>query len=76
MPGSVVAAAVESSDAAHLQVLAVAEKKKNALKRKVSALQTSGREKLAEAEKKLQKINSQASKLPDLSNVLRAAFMA
>lgn len=59
-----------------LQVLAVAEKRRTALKRKVTALQTSGRDKLAEAEKKLQKISSQASKLPDLSNVLRAAFMA
>eukprot|EP00878_Enallax_costatus_P001917 GHUV01002079.1.p1 GENE.GHUV01002079.1~~GHUV01002079.1.p1 ORF type:complete len:237 (+),score=108.60 GHUV01002079.1:397-1107(+) len=57
-------------------VLAVAGKRRTALKRKVTALQTSGREKLAEAEKKLQKISSQASKLPDLSNVLRAAFMA
>lgn len=59
-----------------LQVLAVAEKRRTALKRKVSALQSEGRNKLAEAEKKLQKISAQASKLPDLSNVLKAAFMA
>lgn len=57
------------------QVLAVAEKRKTALKRKISALQVSSKEKLEEAEKKMTKIHSQASKLPNLSNMLKAAFM-
>jgi exonuclease VII small subunit len=57
------------------QVLAVAEKRKTALKRKIGALQVSSKEKLEEAEKKMTKIHSQASKLPNLSNMLKAAFM-
>jgi hypothetical protein len=48
------------------QVLGVAEKRRAALKRKLSALQTSANEKLAEAASKVAKINQQASKLPSL----------
>jgi hypothetical protein len=48
------------------QVLGVAEKRRAALKRKLSALQTSANEKLADAERKVAKINQQASKLPSL----------
>lgn len=59
----------------YLQVLAVAEKRKAALKRKINALQVSSKDKLEEAEKKMTKIHSQASKLPNLSNMLKAAFM-
>lgn len=48
------------------QVLAVAEKRRAALKRKLLALQTSANERLADAEKKVAKIQGQASKLPNL----------
>ncbi|WIA29527.1 hypothetical protein OEZ86_012027 [Tetradesmus obliquus] len=57
------------------QVLGVAEKRRAALKRKLAALQASANEKLADAERKVAKINQQASKLPSLGNVLKAAFM-
>jgi hypothetical protein len=48
------------------QVLGVAEKRRAALKRKLAALQASANEKLADAERKVAKINQQASKLPNL----------
>lgn len=48
------------------QVLGVAEKRRAALKRKLAALQASANEKLADAERKVAKINQQASKLPSL----------
>jgi hypothetical protein len=48
------------------QVLGVADKQRAALKRKLSALQTSASEKLADAERKVAKLNQQASKLPSL----------
>jgi hypothetical protein len=49
-----------------LQVLGVAEKRRAALKRKLAALQAAANEKLGDAERKVAKLNQQASKLPSL----------
>jgi hypothetical protein len=55
-----------------LQVIAASEKKRVALKRKITQMQTGVNESVQEAEKKIAKVKSQASKLPGLSNVLKA----
>lgn len=56
------------------QVLAVAEKKRAALKRKVAAAVAAAKEELAEAATKVARISDTQAKLPDLSKVLQAAF--
>ena len=55
-----------------LQVIAASEKKRVALKRKIGQMQTGVNEGVQDAEKKIAKFKSQASKLPGLSNVLKA----
>jgi hypothetical protein len=57
------------------QVLAIASKKRTALKRKIQQAQSHCTEQLQEAEKKVAKLKTSSKKLPDITSVLQA-FMS